>query len=827
MPAPARRLLAAPVLLALLPISARLDAGQLERAIELHRAGRLAQAVEAYRSAATAAERPEAAATARSNACAALNELGRYREALEECRKAEELLRGSGGLPLADTLNNLGWALDGLGSTPEAEAAYRRALGLYQAAGRPEDEALVLSNLASLAIGRGALGEAMDWIDRAEALARGAAGEDWAEEELRIGHVNRGVVLERLGAYREALAEVREGAGPDDPETAAVRILDVAVLYRNLGDPWRALSELDRAEALLPAGSRSMRATIALDRGLVELLNLEHPARAEERFAAALELARAAGDRREEGRSLCALGRARLALRDLRAADAAFRECLRVAEASESAETRWTALAGLGRVAADDGRAEEALSDFRAAIEGIEAVGSGVASAGLREGLIADQREVYADAVDLLAGRGAEGSSEAAAEALALSERARARELLDTLAGGAPTPALDAPGLLRAGRELGPLLVYFAGRRTLWRFRLDASGVTVSATGTADSILASARSAAADLAAGRTPQPPRLSDLAHALLPDPLPSGSPLTVVPDGALFYLPFELLPTDRSERRLLDEVALRYSPSVSVLARLPTAPAAPRWTFAALADPTANAEPPGGPAGLLAARFGLAPLPGALHEARAAARSLGGEVALVSGPAASETAYRRLAGEGARVLLLAAHTLVDERLRGGAAVFLAPDREREGILTPAEIAATPIEADLAVLSGCATALAGRRDGRSMATLSGAFLGAGARGVVATLWAVGDRAAEALMVQFFDQLARGVEPAEALRRAKSKLAHDPRWRGRTDWSAFVLLGRPAPLPARRSALPWTVLAALAVAGAAIAALRARRAAG
>ena len=137
-------------------------------------------------------------------------------------------------------------------------------------------------------------------------------------------------------------------------------------------------------------------------------------------------------------------------------------------------------------------------------------------------------------------------------------------------------------------------------------------------------------------------------------------------------------------------------------------------------------------------------------------------------------------------------------------------------------AEIARTELRSELVVLSGCRTALDNRADappGNALASLAGSFLAAGARGVVASLWPVGDAAAGALMEQLYFELGRGVEPAEALRRAQARLASDPRWGDPSRWAGFVLLGRPAAIPADRSTGRFAPVAGplLALAGGAL----------
>jgi tetratricopeptide (TPR) repeat protein len=794
---------------------------RLEAAVAAHRAGRLDEAVAGYRGALAGPIAVDLEAEARNNLCVALADLGRYPEALAECRAAEALRRPGGGPPLADTLNNLALTLEAAAEPDAARAAYLEALALYRAAGARQDEALVLANLASLAIAGADAGEALARIDEVERLARGAPDEPWAAEELRVARVNRAVAYERLGAYREALAELEGGAGMGggDPRRAATLALNVAVLYRNLGDPWRALDELERARALVePVGAGSLLASLALNRGMIRLLNLEEPEAARREFAAALELALAAGDRGEQSRARLGLGRSLLALGALDAAEEQFRAELVDAASTADAETRWRARAGLGRAAAARGRDADALAHFEAALAEVETVGRRAGDAGLAEGLRADQRALYAAAVDLLAGAGR------AVEALAIAERSRALQLLDRLAGAGDGRPLGGTELERFGRERGGgTVAYFAGERRLWRFRLDGRGVVVDDAGAARELAADARAVHAALARGRAPGADHLTRLGSSLLAG-LDAGGPLTIVPDGALFWLPFELLPVAPGAT-LLDRRAVSYAPSLSVLARLPATPARAARPLAAIADPGPATERTG-TAALLAARFRLPPLPGARREAERAARWLGEGSVIDAGAEATEARFAERAREGARVLLIGAHTVIDERLERGVAVFLAPGAGGpgdDGLLEPAELAAMTIETDLAILSGCRTALGARPDGRSLASCSGALLAAGARGAVATLWEVEDRAAEALMDAFFWQLARGRRPAEALRAAKLRLARDPRWRGRLDWSAFVLIGDPPPVAPPAWRRPALLAAALVVAGAALA-LGARR---
>lgn len=797
-------------------------------------------------------------AEAERSVCERLNDSGMYSEALPHCRSATEAQRAASAAvspeddagALGRSLTMLGLALEMTGDRRAAEASYLEALERHQAQGRQQLEALVLSNLAALAIGAGDYHAALLWLEQEEAVARQALAarvEDWPEAELDYVRINRSVALEQLGAYSEALAELRPlsatalaaGSGSADSSETAALAVNLAVLYRNLGDPRRALALLDRARAAYERlRDASALANVHLNRALVQQLNLRAPAEAATELAQALELALASGDRGEEIRIRCAMGDLRLQGGDLEAARQAFSQAREAAAASDAAAGRWTAEAGLGRVARASGDTETVLNHLRAAIAEIEHVGADLESAALRSGLLADQRAVYATAVDLLAERALAmpepGKEDAALEALALAERAKDRELLGALGGGAAEPL--SPAAIRAATlRLGATLVYFFGERHVWRWQSAGGRWSIAAAG---------EPAAIARLVGRThrhladAEPAEASDLARLaqLLPAFLPTGDELRIVPDGRLFYLPFEILATSEGGT-LVERTAVSYLPSLSVFAHLRPSAATPQWHLAALADPVLAAGVGSGKAsslaGLLTRRFGLPALPGAVREAGSAARYLGEPSAVDTGAAASEARLRQRAAEGARVLHIAAHTIVDEGLAGGVALFLAAsgtsDSAGDGLVTAPELAQMPLAADLAVLSGCRTALAetsasGTGEGRALASLSGAFLGAGATGVVASLWEVGDAATAALMEQFYFELSRGTRPAVALRRAKLRLAHDARWGAAPAWAGFVLLGDPGPVTPPSAVGRW--LAAVAVALAAVllgAALRRR----
>jgi CHAT domain-containing protein len=79
--------------------------------------------------------------------------------------------------------------------------------------------------------------------------------------------------------------------------------------------------------------------------------------------------------------------------------------------------------------------------------------------------------------------------------------------------------------------------------------------------------------------------------------------------------------------------------------------------------------------------------------------------------------------------------------------------------------------LDADLVVLSACETAKGKMLLGEGVVGLTSAFLYAGSRSVVASLWTVNDQSTSLFMEAFYRNLKEGVSKAEALRRARVQL--------------------------------------------------------
>jgi CHAT domain-containing protein len=111
----------------------------------------------------------------------------------------------------------------------------------------------------------------------------------------------------------------------------------------------------------------------------------------------------------------------------------------------------------------------------------------------------------------------------------------------------------------------------------------------------------------------------------------------------------------------------------------------------------------------------------------------------------------------------------------------------------LEASEIEGLPLQnLQLVVLSACSS-LGGLGGSSGFTGLSGAFLGAGAHGVIGSLWPVGDETAAPLMTRFHQHYLAHHDPVRALQQAQIEMLRDPdpvKHRP-SAWAAFEYVGQ------------------------------------
>ena len=124
----------------------------------------------------------------------------------------------------------------------------------------------------------------------------------------------------------------------------------------------------------------------------------------------------------------------------------------------------------------------------------------------------------------------------------------------------------------------------------------------------------------------------------------------------------------------------------------------------------------------------------------------------------------------------------------------IALAPKRtvrpsEAEFILTMKEVKQIQLRARLVVLSCCHSAR-GEIKAEGVVGIARAFLGAGARSVLVSLWAIDDKATLEFMKNFYQHLVAGKSASEALNRAMNCMRESTEFSDVTHWAPFVLIG-------------------------------------
>lgn len=95
------------------------------------------------------------------------------------------------------------------------------------------------------------------------------------------------------------------------------------------------------------------------------------------------------------------------------------------------------------------------------------------------------------------------------------------------------------------------------------------------------------------------------------------------------------------------------------------------------------------------------------------------------------------------------------------------------------------------LVVLNGCSTGRGKVLPGAGLSGFTSAWLAAGARSVVASLWPVNDDGGE-FFADFYRSILSGRAPAEALRTAQLSMMHSGSWRAEPRyWSAYLSIGK------------------------------------
>jgi len=715
-------------------------------------------------------------------------------------------------------INNLATAVDRLGRHGEAEALYREALpvALESYGGEHPTVAAIMYNLAKSLAAQGEYGEAEVLLREALEIDRRYPGSRVGEGTCLYGLAK--VVRDRGDAeasepiFREALAVYRSALG-ETHRHVALALQDLAVTLWAMGDVTQAEAAMAEAAAVHDV------ARLRVGSGVARSAFSESPYAKLAALRLSLGMEEAAWHPAEKYLSL--------ALADLlRASDE--RE-LTPAEAA-----REDSLLGL-------------LGDLERELAALAAAGD-------------DSTGEAAGKADETRSRLLEAEADWSAFQKEIAEQHPVSE--GEIFGLERVQSALAPGTA----VIGWLDVEAAGRYHSWCYAIRDTGHVTwipagAAAATAGARDPSERSCSyrSDLSDATSPSI-GVARESHALwqervapLLNALAGVSDLVVLPSGAMLGVPIGAL-VDADGVSVGQRFAISYAPSATIHTWLTEREEITRGGRSLLVgDPPFNdlhVVAMESEAGTLVAALPDEMMPsqelvrsalGGNTEALSSLPRLGGarrevdgiaaiapEPSVLLGPEATEQGMVELAESGQLsefgLIHIATHALVDDQQPERSALVLsqvglpdayecavAGERIYDGLLSAKEIVrGWDLNADLVTLSACETGLGKEVAGEGYVGFAHAFLQAGARSLLVSLWKVEDRATALLMRRFYENWLGGragggtgrvVEPmpkAEALQDAKRWLREYTDGSGERPydhpyyWSAFVLIGDP-----------------------------------
>jgi CHAT domain-containing protein len=410
---------------------------------------------------------------------------------------------------------------------------------------------------------------------------------------------------------------------------------------------------------------------------------------------------------------------------------------------------------------------DKAEADFTAGIQAFEQHRRSVSEEQLRISYFDKAREIFDDMIALQI-----DVHHNSRQALEFSERARARELLDTVYGRPADGTSDIEAIRRNLPRDTQILYYVVLKNEILAWILSSKGsgfvrwhASSEELQRDNELLVRAMESGAPAdqieAAASKLYDALILPLGRGLIP-----SERLIIVPDKFLFTVPFSVLIDSRSHHYLVEEYAISVSPSLLLLSHalkrgaLFDRPCAGR--ILVVGNPAFDRN-----------RFPrLLRLPGSEEEARQIAAIYPDSKVLLDREA-TKTAFLDAAGQY-EIVHFGGHAISNEEFPLLSRFVLAPDLRTGdgGSLLAHEIYGHRFpKTRLVVLAACSTARARVSPGEGALSLARPFLAAGVPSVVASLWDINDEQSRFLFDTFHRLVAEGLPPHQALHEAQIRI--------------------------------------------------------
>jgi CHAT domain-containing protein/predicted negative regulator of RcsB-dependent stress response len=361
--------------------------------------------------------------------------LGEQQKALEKFNQALPIFRGVGDRKgEAFTLNNIGVIYVSLGEGQKAIEKYNESLLISRAVGDRREEAVSLNNIGLAYMCLGEIQKAVRKINESLPILREVgdrSGEATTLTNIGAVYWESGEMQKALEKYNESLPILREVG---DRGVEALTLNNIGVVYKYLGETQKALEKYNESLPISRAvGDRRLEATALSNIGVV-YESLGEMQKALEKYNESLLISRAVGDRRTEGSTLSSIGIVYRSLEETQKALDKFNEALPIRRAVGDRRGEANTLLEIARVEQKQGNLTQARQTIEQAISIIESMRTNIISQELRASYLASRQEFYQYYIDILMEQHKQNPAATFdAAAFAVSERARARSLLELL----------------------------------------------------------------------------------------------------------------------------------------------------------------------------------------------------------------------------------------------------------------------------------------------------------------------------------------------------------------------------------------------------------
>ena len=656
---------------------------------------------------------------------------GSYKNAQELGAKAVELCRAANDRKSeAIAWNSIGLSHVYLGEYDAAIANYQKALALDQASGSKLYQVRRWNNIGAARYFQGRYQEALSAYQSADRV-----------EILPLTKANLAVLYQRLGRFEAALAlykEMRGEPGSLTPSEEARVLTNQGTLFRRLGDPYKALSMYAKAKELYTKQQhREGQILVEKNSAIAQALDLKDYKTALAGFDRVVAKTTAFNDKRERMQAYLYRAEVKLRLTDLDGAGKDWSNARDLAAEIKAPDDEWKALHGMARVA----NPAKAIEYETEALRMIEGMRLNLASRVLRPEFLADKRDVY----DGLISKLADQSPPPLDRILELMEQARARMFQDQLRRAVTLPTI----------KISDIQQRLDDKTALWTYW------------------------------SHEPEPLRLWITKNSAGLGNFPDQGihRLWIILDGSQAVRSIDTLPWKQNQM-MIERFEIAHLPAAALLINEQPKPSGWLWPWQRQA--LAFGNPAAGNATLLPGDERWQQLDYSAEETNALPHILPGRVEVLNGPNAQKKYLAN--ATGVRLLHIATH---------GAANEEEPDRSRllfaqgEYLFLNEVYNLNLNGVELATLSACETERGRFVKGEGVMSLGRAFLTAGARSTITTLWRVDDAATAHFMKLFYTHLSKGETKAHALRETKLSFLHSgTKWAAPEYWAAFVLTG-------------------------------------